>query len=91
MTKKGTPRGGGIRMAWAIKMNSKNAKDDQHDFAGILFWLYNHANAIPACQDGLRTALFRTRKQAEQALPLIRRCYEHAVVKRVEITLTVKN
>jgi hypothetical protein len=76
-------------MAWAIKLNSKNALDDQHDFAGVLFWLYNQANPIPACQDGLRVALFKTRRQAEQALPLVRRCFDHAVVKRVEITLTI--
>ena len=77
-----------IRYAWAIDTNSKEG----HGFIGV-FW-FEKQKQLPPYQDGMRTALFRTRKQAREHLLLVRpkdekyHAFPKAKVVRVQIGIT---
>jgi len=70
--------------AWAIDSNSTEG----HGFLGI--FAFDRFLTVPPCQDGSRTALFRTREEAAAALKNTRKPYyfPKATVRRVVVTIT---
>jgi hypothetical protein len=68
------------RTAWAIYSHSSEG----HGFIGVGYWGWD----IPVQCDGNRTALFRTRKAARDALPRVKSAFRHAQVYRVQVTIS---
>ncbi|MBA2526595.1 MAG: hypothetical protein H0V18_12575 [Pyrinomonadaceae bacterium] len=70
--------------AWAIDSNSTEG----HGFLGV--FAFDRFLNVPSCQDGCRTALFRTREEAAAALKNTRKPYyfPKANVRRVVVTIT---
>lgn len=64
-------------MAWVV--------DTGNGPLGIYWW--NPSGPHPTEQDGIRTALFRTRTEAREFLKPAKRTYPKAAVRRVSVTI----
>lgn len=70
--------------AWAIDSRS----NEGHGFLGV-FW-FHPVLVLRPHQDGMRTALFKTRRQAREAMRIarVKRTFPKARVARVTATIT---
>lgn len=70
--------------AWAIDSRS----GEGHVLLGV-FWFHPGA-VLKSCQDGMRTALFRTRDQARETMECyeVKKTFPKARVVRVDVVIT---
>lgn len=70
---------------WAINTNS----DEGHGLLGRYWWFEGTPPIIPDHLHGHEIAVFKTRREAREALPRVRRAFKKARVERVHIDISI--
>ena len=69
--------------AWAIDTRSSEG----HGFIGRYWWCFGRGPTIPPQNEGCQVALWKTRREAKEALPDTRRAFSRSKVVSVKITI----
>jgi hypothetical protein len=69
--------------AWAIDTQS----GEGHGLIGRYWWFDENSRNIPKHMEGCRFALFKTRKDAREALPKVKRAFPKSKIKHVNVRI----